>query len=177
MRNPEARRATARPMRPSPMMPSVFPHTSVPHSWSRFHFVQAPDRAMRSPSTRRRATAISSVHAKSAVVSSRTPGVFVTATFRSVHAGTSILSKPTATLATIRRFGPAASSSSRSIFSVSRQISASLPETRCKTSDRGGRSSPVQYSTSKCSASFLRGSSNKTCVENNFGLLTRGLAD
>ena len=30
---------------------------------------------------------------------------------------------------------------------------------------------------SKCSASFWRGSSNKTCVENSFGLLTRGLSD
>ena len=41
---------------------------------------------------KRRATAMSSAQAKSAVVSSSTPGVFVTATPRSVHAGTSILS-------------------------------------------------------------------------------------
>src|SRR5258706_334017 len=89
-----ARRATARPMRPNPTMPSVLPQTSVPHNWSKFHCRQAPERANRSPSTRRRATPIRRVHVKSAVVSSSTPGVFVTATLRSVHAGTSILSYP-----------------------------------------------------------------------------------
>src|SRR5579864_4768453 len=72
----------------------------------------------------------------------------------------------------MRRLGPAASSNSRSIFSVSRQISASLPAIRRKTSARGGRSFPSQYSTSKCSARRSRGSSNKTCVENSLGLLT-----
>src|ERR1700751_3286488 len=51
-------------------------------------------------------------------------------------------------------------------------MSASLPETRARNSSREGRSSPVQYSTSKCSESFRRGSSNKTWVQNSFGLLT-----
>src|SRR5271157_386069 len=78
--NPTARRATARPIRPNPTIPSVLPQISAPQSWSRFQPFQLPERASCSPSPSRRATAISSVQAKSAVVSSSTPGVFVAAT-------------------------------------------------------------------------------------------------
>src|SRR5580700_8616530 len=117
---------------------------------------------------RRRATAISRVHAKSAVVSSSTPGVLLTATPRRVHASTSILSNPTAILATVRKCGAALKSSS-SIFSVRRQIKPSLSATRRKTSARGGRSESLQYSASQSSSSFARGPSNKRCVTNILG--------
>ena len=53
------------------------------------------------PSTTRRAAASSSANAKSAVVSVRTSGVFVTRMPLRVAAGTSMLSKPTATFAMI----------------------------------------------------------------------------
>ena len=54
------------------------------------HPGQVPEHVQASPSTRRRAIPMSSVQAKSAVVSSSTPGVFVATTLWRVHAGTSI---------------------------------------------------------------------------------------
>jgi hypothetical protein len=54
------------------------------------------------PSTTLRAAANSSANAKSAVVSVSTSGVLVTRMPRAVAAGTSMLSKPTATLAITR---------------------------------------------------------------------------
>src|SRR5690606_40679561 len=53
-------------------------------------------------STIRRAVAISNAHVRSAVVSVSTPGVLVTSTPRRVQAATSMLSYPTAMLATMR---------------------------------------------------------------------------
>ena len=58
------------------------------------------------PSPRRRAAAISSANAVSAVVSVSTSGVLVASTPAAVHAATSMLSKPTAWLATIVRLRP-----------------------------------------------------------------------
>src|SRR5947199_1080555 len=162
-------------MRPKPTIPSVFPHTSVPTSWSKSHPFQFPERASTSPSPSRRATAIISVHAKSAVVSSSTPGVFVAATPRFVHAATSILSNPTATFAAMRSFGAAFRNSSFT-FSVSRHTSPSLSFTRCKTSSRGGRSGLAQYSISQLSFRIFRAASNKLCVANTFGFDIRILA-
>src|SRR6267143_1162019 len=165
---PPARLAIARPIRPNPTIPNVFPHTSVPTSWSRFQPCQIPDRASASPSPRRRATAIISVHAKSAVVSSSTPGVFVATTPRFVHAATSILSKPTATFAAIRSFGAPRKSSSLT-FSVNKQTNPSLSFTSLNNSGRGGRSACAQYSTSQLSSRIFRAGSNSPCVANTFG--------
>jgi len=61
----------------TPQSPASSPKCPPPQSWSRFQPFQFPERASCSPSPSRRATAINSVHAKSAVVSSSTPGVFV----------------------------------------------------------------------------------------------------
>jgi len=164
MLKPIARRATARPIRPNPTIPSDLPQTSAPQSWSRFHPFQFPERASCSPSPSRRATAIISVHAKSAVVSSSTPGVFVATTPRFVQACTSMLSNPTATFAAMRSFGAARSNPS-STFSVSRQTSPSLSFTCRSTSSRGGRSACVQYSTSHVASSILRASSKSSCEQ------------
>ena len=60
----------------------------------------------RSPSPTRRAAAISSANAVSAVVSVSTSGVLVASTPAAVQAGTSMLSNPTAWLATIFSCGP-----------------------------------------------------------------------
>ena len=68
----------------------------------------------RSASGMRRAAAMSSAKARSAVVSVRTPGVLPTGMPRRVQAATSMLSKPTAKLLTTFSCGPAASSSSSS---------------------------------------------------------------
>src|SRR5215469_4772564 len=180
IRKPLARRAIAFPIRPNPTIPRVFPHTSVPTSWSKSQPFQLPDRASTSPSSSRRPTAISSVQAKSAVVSSSTPGVFVATTPRFVHAATSILSKPTATFAVIFNFGAACSNSSFT-FSVSKQISASLSFRRRSTSSRGGRSGFSQYSASQFSSRILLAGSNNRCVARTFGFtiypqpVTRGL--
>ncbi len=97
MLKPFARCATPRPMRPMPTMPSVAPKTSWPSIMSIAQPRNRPLRVKLSASTTRRAAAISKVNAKSAVASSRTPGVLVTITLRAVAAGMSMLSKPTAT--------------------------------------------------------------------------------
>jgi hypothetical protein len=100
MLKPFARCATPRPMRPMPTMPSVASKTSCPSIMSIAQPWKLPVRVKLSASTTRRAVAISSVKAKSAVASSSTPGVFVTITLWAVAAPTSMLSKPTATLLT-----------------------------------------------------------------------------
>ena len=84
-------------------------------------------RTSRSPSATRRTSASISAIVSSAVACVSTSGVFETTTPRRVHAGTSTLSNPTAKLATTRSCGPAASSSSSSIRSVSIVISPSRP--------------------------------------------------
>ena len=86
MPKPRARRATAPPIRPSPMMPRVAPWTSWPSSWSGFHPSQRPRRTSASPSTTRRAAASRSANARSAVVSVSTSGVLVTTTSRAAAA-------------------------------------------------------------------------------------------
>src|SRR5436853_6381110 len=111
---------------------------------------------------------MSKVHAKSAVVSSSTPGVLVAITPRLVHAATSILSKPPATFAAIFNF-VAASNNSSFTFSVSRQISPSLSFTRRNTSSRGGRSCFSQYSASQFSCRIVLAGSNNRCVAKIFG--------
>jgi len=51
-------------------------------------------------------------------------------------------------------------------------MSASLPATRFKTSARGGRFVAIPVFHIKMFRNRRRGSSNRTCVENSFGLLT-----
>src|SRR5207253_1645307 len=105
MLKPFARWATPRPMRPMPTIPSVASNTSWPSIMSIAQPRNRPERVKLSASTMRRAVAMSSVNAKSAVASSSTPGVFVIITLCAVAAGTSMLSKPTATLLTHLRPG------------------------------------------------------------------------
>src|SRR5579872_3139994 len=107
---------------------------------------QRPERISLSPSTSRRAVTIRSANARSAVVSSSTPGVLVMITPAAVPAATSRLSKPTATIFTV---GSAASTRA-SIFSVSRQTSASLPRHSAISSSVDGARSCGQTLTSKC---------------------------
>jgi len=59
---------------------------------------------------------MSRVQAKSAVVSVRTSGVLVTTTPRRLHASTSMLLKPTATLQMALRPGTSASTSSSMVL-------------------------------------------------------------
>ena len=124
-------------MRPKPTMPIVLWCTSWPSiiSGPQIHGVRA--RRNRSPSPTRRAAAISSANAVSAVVSVRTSGVFVASTPAAVHAATSMLSNPTAWFATIFSCGPALSRNSPSTFSVSIVMIASRPATTFSSSSRG----------------------------------------
>src|ERR1039457_1903035 len=126
MSNPFARRATARPIRPKPMMPSVAPAISAPSNCNGCQPVHLLARTNRSPSPIRRATFISKAKAMSAVASVKTPGVFVTGIFRAVAVATSMLLKPTPKFATTFRPGQL-SSSSTSTRSLMLQKSASLP--------------------------------------------------
>ncbi len=87
---PLARRATAEPIRPMPTMPSVAPCTSAPRNWSQAQRPHLPSRSQRSDSVTRRAVAISSAQAMSAVASVSTSGVLVTGMPRAVQAATSI---------------------------------------------------------------------------------------
>src|SRR6266508_5241451 len=96
-----------------------------------------------------RAVAISSVKARSAVVSVSTSGVLVPITPRFVISGTTKLSKPTARLATTLSCWPAASRSSASIRSVSSDKTASAPLTRRSSSSRGMTSSLAHWSISQ----------------------------
>ena len=86
-----ARRATARPMRPMPMRPSVLPCTCVASMCVGRQPVHFPPRTSRSPSPARRAVASISVSARSAVSSVSTSGVFVTTTPFAFAAATSML--------------------------------------------------------------------------------------
>ena len=74
-----------------------------------FHDQLPPARIIRSPSARRRVDIRTRANAMSAVASVSTPGVLVKVTPRSIIAGTSALSYPTATLATTASWSPAAS--------------------------------------------------------------------
>ena len=79
MPNPAARRATARPMRPYPTIPRVAPCTSTPRKSPMWKPVQRPARRSASASDARRHAARMRRNARSAVVSSSTPGVLHTA--------------------------------------------------------------------------------------------------
>ncbi len=90
--NAGALAATARPIRPLPMIPSCLPRSSVPSMKSSVQPFHPPARTSRSPSAIRRAAARISPHVSSAVASVSTSGVFVTTTPRALAAATSMLS-------------------------------------------------------------------------------------
>ena len=124
MPKPSPRRAIAWPMRPQPTIPSVIPVVSPPIMCVGYHGTHSPSRTWRSPSLMRRAMPSSSAKAMSAVASVSTPGVLPTAMPRRAASSRSMLSVPTARLATALTLG-AASKSSASTFSVMIVSSAS----------------------------------------------------
>ena len=130
-------------------MPSVAPRSCRPSSWRGAQPVQRSARTKRSPAPSWRAVARISAQARSAVASVNTPGVLVARMLRCVQAARSMLSKPTAKLATTRNWSPAASSSSSSIFSLNMAITALASATRRSSSARSGGSSWSMTSTSR----------------------------
>ena len=102
MSNPAARWATARAIRPNPTSPSVAPWTSRARCVPKPHPVHRPSRRSRSASLASRVAVRIRRKARSAVVSSSTPGVLQTVMPIVVAETTSMLSYPTAALATTR---------------------------------------------------------------------------
>ena len=148
---PFARRATAWPIRPKPTIPIVAPWTSGPEQQQRAPGLPAARRGRSGrPPGRRRAAAMSSAQARSAVVSVRTPGVLPTATPRRVHAGDVDVVEADRVVAddlelrarprrgTRRRPGRSAASGRRR-----------SPRPRRSSSSRGGGSSSCQTSASQ----------------------------
>ena len=150
MPKPSPRRAIAWPMRPQPTIPSVMPVVSPPTMCVGYHGTHSPSRTWRSPSLMRRAMPSSSANAMSAVASVSTPGVLPTAMPRLAASSRSMLSVPTARLATALTDG-AASKSSASTFSVMIVSSASACAACSSRASRGGGALSSQRSTS-CSA-------------------------
>ena len=126
MSNPFARGTIALPIRPSPISPKRRTGHIRAQKLQRPPALPCRVRTNRSPSATRRAAAINSAHAMSAVVSVNTPGVLVTGILRRVAASTSILLNPTAKFATTFKLGFASKISS-SIVSVSKHSSPSTP--------------------------------------------------
>ena len=102
---PRSRLATARPIAPSPMMPTVARCSS--QDMSDGPAAIAPAATDASDSTTRRRVASTSASVWSATASMFAPGVVVTTTPASVAASRSIESTPTPTRATTRRRGHA----------------------------------------------------------------------
>ncbi len=120
-----ARPITSAPIRPTPMTPSVLPHSCWPIKALRFHcpcIMLACAGIMR----RTRFSIIASVSSATATV--LPPGEFTTMTPRSVAAPTSMLSTPTPARPTICSLG-AASITARVILVCERTISASKSAT------------------------------------------------
>src|SRR5437660_4199515 len=112
--------------------------------------VHRPARRTASASELRRLPARIRRKARSAVVSSRIPGVLQTTTPAAVAAATSMLSKPTATLATTRRRPFPAASTSASKRSVRTQTTPSNPSRRAAMRPSGPRgSSSGRWTTSQ----------------------------
>ncbi len=157
MSKPLPRCAIARPILPQPMMPSVAPKTSRPRSTAGPQVRHLPARTSRSPSAMRRAAAISSANARSAVASVSTPGVCPTAIPAAVAAAISMLSRPTARLLMTRSLGAAAikAASTRSVTIVS---SASAWRARRCSCAYGGGVARGQTSTIACWRSFAMAS-------------------
>ena len=92
--NPSARRATARPIRPSPTMPSLLPQTRRVSGIGPFA-TQDPSRTQASAASTCRAAASSRAKPISATSSVRTSGVLVTGMPRAAQCARSIASTPT----------------------------------------------------------------------------------
>src|SRR5437763_6026714 len=103
--------------------------------------VHRPVRSTASASEVRRLAASTRRKARSAVVSSRMPGVLQTTTPAAVAASTSMLSNPTATLATTRRRPFPAPRTAASTRSVRRQTIPSTPAATASASPAGSRGS------------------------------------
>src|SRR5574341_599111 len=169
MSKPLARLATRLPIRPRPQIPRVLWWTSRPRNCMRPHPVHFPDRKYLSASMRPRLAAKIIHHVRSAVVSSRTPGVLVIITPRSVAALTSRLLNPTATFETIFKSGHLARTALE-IVSVSIVIAPCFPcSLRMSWSVVRGRSRWL-VSTSQCRARYAIDSSNILRVMRTFGL-------
>ena len=139
--NGSARSATAWPIRPRPTISSFAPRSSRPSQPSGSQVFQRPSRASRSPSGRLRAAARSSAIVRSAVASVRTCAATPTGIPRSAAAARSMLSQPTAKLATAFSCG-ALSSSSPSTRSVNSESNPSAPATPASSSSRVGGIEP-----------------------------------
>ncbi|GIS07349.1 MAG: hypothetical protein CM15mP110_4970 [Alphaproteobacteria bacterium] len=87
--------ATASPILPMPIMPSVFPLKSLPTRWVGLQPIQLFVSISFEPSIALRLIINISNIVRSAVASVRTSGVFVTVTLFSLHASKSIWLKPT----------------------------------------------------------------------------------
>ena len=170
MPNPLARWATARPIRPKPTIPSVAPLRSAPSMKPGPQVFQPPTFTSPAPSTTRRAAARSRAKAISAVASVRMSGVLPTGMPRAVAAATSTLSTPTAWLLMTLSPRPAASMTSASIRSVSRQSSPSTPTTCLRICSRLGGSSSGQTSASQKSFTSSRPRSRIHRVTKTLGL-------
>ena len=92
MSNPDARRATARPIRPNPMIPSVAPNTAAPKYCPGSQVSQSPSRTAAIASGSLRAAASRSANVRSAVASVSTSGVLPTGMPRAAVASRSMLS-------------------------------------------------------------------------------------
>jgi hypothetical protein len=102
----EARRASARPIRPTPRMPSVFPSSSIP--FAKLFLSQAPPFIEASARGICRARANMSPSASSATDTDDAAGVLSTRTPSASAAATSMLSTPTPPRTTTFSRSPAA---------------------------------------------------------------------
>ena len=109
MPNPRARRATSRPTRPRPRMPSVLARSSVP---CRFFFSHLPACMVALAAGTLRASATMRPMVSSATATALAPGVFITTMPRRVAASASMLLTPTPARPITRNLGACAISSS-----------------------------------------------------------------
>ena len=123
---PRARRATALPIRPIPIIPRRLPQIRWPNIEVGPHPFHRPFETNCSPSTKRRGTARIMAIVMSAVSSVKTVGVLVTVMARLCAASRSILSTPAPKLAInfSRRLGKPSSSSSIRSATVGTKTSA-----------------------------------------------------
>ena len=137
-----ARAATARPMRPKPMIPSVFPCSSAPMKRLRSQFAAF---TLLFACATLRASDTSKAIVCSAVVIVFPSGAFITTIPRVVAAGTSMLSTPTPARPTTRSFS--ALSIKLAVTFVSLRTTRPSQSASASFSASGAR--PVCFTTSK----------------------------
>ena len=157
-------------MRPKPRMPRVAWCTSAPRNCLRYQPFHPPARTCASDSTTRRAVDRISAQVKSAVLSSRTPGVLVAMTPALEHAARSMLLKPTAMLQTALSVGQRARScaSTRSTRVVMAPV---LPARFFASASASMGVSAWLAVTSKCWRRYSRTSSKISRVTSTFGFM------